>query len=102
MNETTIQALSATDLDKMDEDIRKERTRRYEERIARETAELKRIGEEKGFLVEEIFSGKRISNAPKYRHPKDATLTWSGRGRRPHWLNEALGNGADIEDLRVS
>lgn len=102
MTEDSIQALSTLDLDKMDEEIRKERARRYEERIANETAELKRLGEERGFLVEEIFSGKRVSNSPKFRHPADATLTWSGRGRRPHWLNELLNSGTDIEDLRVS
>lgn len=102
MTENSIQELSSTELDKMDKEIRQERARRYEERIARETAELKRIGEERGFLVEEIFSGKRVSNAPKFRHPDDATLTWSGRGRRPHWLNDILSSGADIESLRVS
>lgn len=98
----TVRNLSNTELDEYDESIRKERTRRYEERIAKETAELKRIAAEKGFLVEEIFSGKRINNAPKYRHPTDATLTWSGRGRRPHWLNEFIANGSELDDLLVS
>jgi DNA-binding protein H-NS len=26
--------------------------------------------------------------APKYRHPQDASLTWTGRGRSPVWVTE--------------
>nr|WP_255763802.1 H-NS family nucleoid-associated regulatory protein [Pelomonas sp. P7] len=26
--------------------------------------------------------------------------TWSGRGRRPTWLTEAINGGADLEDFR--
>ena len=26
--------------------------------------------------------------APKYRHPQDAKLTWTGRGRSPVWVTE--------------
>ena len=26
----------------------------------------------------------------KYRHPEDSRLTWSGRGKQPGWLKEAL------------
>lgn len=30
-----------------------------------------------------------------------AGLTWSGRGRRPAWVNEALAAGKQLEDLRA-
>ena len=36
---------------------------------------------------------------PKYRHPENPELTWSGRGRRPQWINEALDSGRTLEDL---
>src|SRR5690242_3033941 len=35
---------------------------------------------------------------PKYRHPEDSSLTWSGRGKRPKWLAEALASGKGLED----
>jgi len=38
---------------------------------------------------------------PKYRNPADPEQTWSGRGRRPLWINAALNNGADISDLEI-
>lgn len=38
---------------------------------------------------------------PKYRNPANPEQTWSGRGRKPLWINEALNNGADITDLEI-
>lgn len=34
-----------------------------------------------------------------YRNPKNARETWSGRGRRPEWVEEALASGLELEDL---
>ncbi|WP_439594868.1 H-NS histone family protein [Falsiroseomonas sp.] len=37
--------------------------------------------------------------AVKYRSPTGDT--WSGRGRRPGWLTEALAKGKSVEDFRA-
>lgn len=37
----------------------------------------------------------------KYRNPANHEQTWSGRGRKPLWINEALNSGADITDLEI-
>lgn len=37
----------------------------------------------------------------KYRNPENPDQTWSGRGRRPGWVNEALANGRALMDLAV-
>jgi DNA-binding protein H-NS len=39
--------------------------------------------------------------APKYRNPGDASQTWTGRGRQPAWVAEALAGGARLEDLAI-
>jgi DNA-binding protein H-NS len=39
--------------------------------------------------------------AVKYRNPKDATQTWSGRGRKPNWLAAAVKKGQKIESFLV-
>lgn len=40
--------------------------------------------------------------APKYRNPKDHTQTWTGRGRTPTWMAEALKErGAKKEDFLI-
>ena len=59
-----------------------------------------------GFSLEEIANGgraagKRSKAAPKYRNPSNHEETWTGRGRKPHWIHTALTSGADISDLEI-
>jgi len=37
----------------------------------------------------------------KYIHPDNKTLTWTGRGRKPAWLEEFLKNGGTIEQCMI-
>lgn len=49
---------------------------------------------------EEVLSfadRKRKPGKPKYRNPKDASQTWTGRGKPPRWLKEM----ADPESSRI-
>lgn len=38
---------------------------------------------------------------PKYRHPTDETKTWTGRGNRPRWVEELIGQGTSLESLLI-
>jgi DNA-binding protein H-NS len=38
---------------------------------------------------------------PKYQNPKNATETWSGRGRQPRWLSPQLRSGKQLDDFRI-
>ena len=79
------------------------------ERKEEERAEIKRkmaeLANESGFEIAELFGGnrgrKRTTSSAKYRNPKDASQTWTGRGRKPNWLVEALGQGAKLESFEV-
>ena len=44
---------------------------------------------------------KRGKVAPKYRDPANPKVTWTGRGRTPKWVAEALAGGASLADLAV-
>ena len=46
-------------------------------------------------------STKRGKVAPKYRDPANPNVTWSGRGRTPKWVSEAVESGASLADLAV-
>lgn len=39
---------------------------------------------------------------PKYRNPLSPSETWSGRGKTPHWLVNALKKGRKIDDFRIA
>jgi len=38
---------------------------------------------------------------PVYRNPNNSAETWSGRGRQPKWVRDALARGARLEDLTI-
>ena len=39
---------------------------------------------------------------PAYRNPRNSAETWTGRGRKPRWLREALAQGVRLEDLAIN
>jgi DNA-binding protein H-NS len=39
---------------------------------------------------------------PKYQNPDVPSETWSGRGKRPRWLNSAISAGHQIEEFVIS
>lgn len=41
----------------------------------------------------------RFASLVKFRNPDNATETWSGRGRKPRWFNEAVANGTDPDSM---
>lgn len=46
--------------------------------------------------------GTKAPVAPKYRNPNDSNQTWSGRGKRPVWFNDALKKrGVTAESLLI-
>jgi DNA-binding protein H-NS len=85
---------------------------RVEEAIAAKRSEdaqatkeqLRAMAEKAGFDIKDLF-GKRGSpkgsGVAKYRNPKDTSQTWTGRGRKPNWLVEAVKKGAKIEAFVV-
>ena len=38
---------------------------------------------------------------PKYRNPDDHTQTWTGKGRKPGWLLNALNRGDSLEGMMI-
>jgi DNA-binding protein H-NS len=37
----------------------------------------------------------------KFRHPEDSNITWSGRGRKPLWVEAWLAEGKPLEQLEI-
>jgi DNA-binding protein H-NS len=77
--------------------------------LSKRRAEVKRkiaeLATGSGFEITELFGGnrgrKRTASGAKYRNPKDSSQTWTGRGRKPNWLVQAVGQGAKLESFEV-
>jgi len=38
---------------------------------------------------------------PAYRNPSNSAETWTGRGRQPKWVREALASGTRLEEMLI-
>ncbi len=79
----------------------------YEDRKKLEAlAELEAKAKEMGFSLAELVGAvseerKRRPAAVKYAHPENSSLTWTGRGRKPKWVVEAIAAGKSLSNLAV-
>lgn len=70
-------------------------------------AELAELANSKGFVMADLFgSGPKAAKekktvTPKYRNPADTSQTWTGRGRKPKWVIEAVATGGSMDDLLI-
>ena len=68
-------------------------------------AKLEAIAKEMGYTLADLIGVEvKTTRAPavaKYRHPENAALTWSGRGRKPQWFVAALTSGKSADDLAI-
>ena len=46
-------------------------------------------------------TAKGTKGVPKYANPADPSQTWTGRGRKPKWVNDALSAGKSLESLAI-
>lgn len=44
---------------------------------------------------------KKGKGVPKYRSSIDSDLTWTGKGRKPGWVQTYLDNGGDLEEWLI-
>ncbi|NBS11868.1 MAG: H-NS histone family protein [Gammaproteobacteria bacterium] len=70
---------------------------------------IKSIAAEYGLSADELkqisasgkVAAKRGSVAPKYRDPNNAENTWTGRGRKPKWVESFLARGGQLEQIAI-
>ena len=101
-----LSALDLKELKKLQADVAKA-IATFEDRAKKQAiSALEEKAREFGFSLSELTGGaasKRSggSVAPKYAHPENASLTWTGRGRKPKWVIEALNAGKSLADLAI-
>src|SRR5437764_871147 len=95
-------------------DIEKEIKTRQQQEVRKAREQILAIAQDVGMPVEALLSakpgkagksgksgkGQSIGSA-QYRNPDDNAQTWTGRGRKPKWVIDALTNGKNLGDLRV-
>ncbi|MEJ6393715.1 H-NS histone family protein [Gymnodinialimonas sp. 2305UL16-5] len=70
-------------------------------------AELKSVAKKYGFSLDDLTGGKggkagaKPKGIAKYVNPADQSQTWTGRGRQPNWVKEALASGKSLDDMAI-
>lgn len=103
------------DLDKMElKDLRDLRGRvdraiaDFEDRRKRDArAAAERAARDHGFSLSDLTGDKpgrgarKPAGVAKYANPDDPSQTWTGRGRRPGWVQEMLASGKALGDAAI-
>lgn len=101
-----LSSLTIVQLRELQQQIPAEMKRRESNEKVKVLKELKAFAESRGYSLEQLLA--KENKAPtrgkvkvKYTHPNDSALTWTGRGRKPKWVEQWLAAGKTLESLSV-
>ena len=65
--------------------------------------ELEEKAKSLGFSLNEIVAGAPVKSkvVAKYANPEDPNQTWTGRGRKPRWVEALIQKGNTLKDLEI-
>ena len=104
-----LSSLTVIELRDLQQQIPQELKRREIQDKANILNEVRAFAKARGYAIEDLIGKETKVKVPgvtakvkvKYRHPSDATLEWTGRGRKPKWVEAWIAGGASIDDLLV-
>jgi DNA-binding protein H-NS len=90
-------------------DIDREIKTRQHQELKKAREQILSIAQSVGLSPEELLAkgrktpkaGKSSTADSQYRNPGNDRQTWTGRGRQPKWVVDALAKGKKLEELRV-
>ncbi|MZR13731.1 H-NS histone family protein [Maritimibacter sp. DP07] len=107
-----LKKMNRKELEKLKTDIDKalSRVEEDEKKAARLAAE--KAAKAMGYSLDDLADVKpakrtpkkkdaRTKVAPKYANPNAPEQTWTGRGRKPKWIEEHLAAGGKLEDIEI-
>ncbi|MCH2077073.1 MAG: H-NS histone family protein [Rhodobacteraceae bacterium] len=104
MSKIDLTGLSKGELQKLRKEVDKAIVN-YDARAKQDAlAVLESKAKELGFSLSELTGSVKKTksiNPPKYRNPSDPALTWTGRGRQPQWIKDALAAGENLDAYAI-
>lgn len=109
MAKVDLSGYNLNELKSLQGDVEKAINDREQKDVQKAREQILAIAKDAGISVEELLgasskkvnkgSGKKVK--PQYENPEDITQTWTGRGRQPKWIAEALAGGRKLDDFRM-
>jgi len=102
-----LNAYSVEELQLLVERAQKEIANKEQNRVLEVRSRMQQLAGDLNMTVEEVINFdkkkkpvKTVGKA-KYRNPNDPSQTWTGRGKQPNWLRDAIEQGAKKEDFAI-
>ena len=105
-----LSSYSLEELNALVDKAKREIVQKEQNRIHEVRRQIQRMASDLNLSLDEIkrYRGRRKKifkkqkGEVKFRNPADPAQTWTGRGKRPRWLHEALARGAKLDDFAVA
>lgn len=103
MANTNLEKLSVEELKKLQKETAQAIAGFEDRKRAEALTEIEAVAQKHGFKLADLVGGKKtkVAAPAKYKHPENASLTWSGRGRQPNWIKDGLASGKSLDDFAI-
>ena len=108
IEDINLEAYSIEDLHHLMDKAQKEIGQKEKTRIQDVRSEMQRLASTVGMTPEAVLEydarkkkSAKLVGKVKYQNPNDPSQTWSGRGKRPRWLQGAIEQGAELSQFAV-
>ncbi|MES1964019.1 H-NS histone family protein [Psychrobacter sp. AH5] len=99
-----LEALDVDQLRAITENAQQLIAQKQHQRLYDAYMQFEKIAEESNSSIDEILkAGEKLEKkrSIKYRNTENHEETWTGRGRKPTWLVEALSAGRHLNDFAI-
>lgn len=111
MSNVNLEGLSIEQLNALTKQANAEIEKQKRAKVGEAYQQIVEVAKSVGMSLEELVDygrkGKKKTTSekapvePKYRNPANASETWTGRGKKPRWLQAAVDAGKKLEDFLI-
>jgi DNA-binding protein H-NS len=102
-----LESLSLKELKQLHKDVEAAIAEFKDREKRKVVAEVEAFARERGVSPSELAEmlggrkARKTVGAAKYANPADPSQTWTGRGRKPAWVIEALAAGKSMDSMAI-
>ncbi|MDB9944108.1 H-NS histone family protein [Octadecabacter sp.] len=104
--------MTRKELEKLGADVEKALAKLQKRDLKKVRLEMEKLAAAHGVSVADVMGGNapapakkavkaKAKSVPKYANPKDASQTWTGKGRQPVWFKDEIAAGKSTGSMAI-